>query len=298
MKSLIGTFSLLLFFNFLPAQEVKALPELELELAGFGELVVGSQSETERLSANTVFDSLLYQMLLQDDAFDYAFAEVKNLSSLKAENNKFRMFTWLVPLKNGTYSYNGYALVKTKSGLAIEKLIDQVAEPENVEYAWLKAGKWFGAIYYQAFEVKFKKNRYQIFLGYRPGNREVQEKIVEVIAIEDDKIRFGEKIFETPNIFDFKYNQRPYRLRFKYAKKVVASVKWFPNESMIIMDHLTPPDASLKGEWKYYGPDFSYDALYWEKGKWHLKDGVEFNADTQSISPSDKPSQGLEKEKE
>ncbi len=294
MKYLLGLFSFCLFFGFLSAQEVQTLPELEQQLATLGSKVVSAQTEAERLNYNLRFDSLLYQMLLQDGAFDYAFAEVKNLSSLKAENKKFRLFTWLLPLKDGTFNYYGYAMVKTKKGLTIEKLLDRGTEPENVEYAWLKANNWFGAIYYQNFEVKYKKKSYQIFLGYRPGNREVQEKIVEVVAIENDKIRFGEKIFETPKIFDFKYKQRPYRLRFKYAKKVVASIKWFPKEAMIIMDHLTAPDASLMRQWKYYGPDFSYDALFWEKGKWHLMESVEFNSDTQTISPAEKPKQGLE----
>ena len=294
MKNLLGIFSFCLFLNILPAQEVQTLAELEPQLAKIGAAVVSAQSEKERLNHNLTFDSLLYKMLLHNEAFDYAFAEVKNLSSLKAKNEKFRLFTWLVPLKDGTFNYHGYALINTEEGFTIEKLLDLGTEPENVEYAWLKANHWFGAIYYESFEVKYKKQRYQMFLGYRPGNHEVQEKIIEVVALDENKIRFGAKIFDTPKIFDFKYKQRPYRLRFRYAKKAVASVKWFASEEKIIMDHLTPPDASLLRQWKYYGPDFTYDALYWEKGKWHLMDGVEYNSETQTFSPTDKPKQGLE----
>ncbi len=41
------------------------------------------------------------------------------------------------------------------------------------------------------------------------------------------------------------------------------------------MDHLAPLDPSYEGNRSYYGPDFSYDVLEFNKGKWVLEENVE-----------------------
>jgi hypothetical protein len=276
----------------------KTMADYEQELTALGNEIVTGVTEEERLTLNKEFNDLLYDCLLQDESFDYPFEKVRNLSKLTAESKQFRLFTWLVPLKDGTFQYNGMALVKQKHGLEIIDLKDQSAEMEKPEYAWLKPSKWFGAIYYQTFEVKYKKNRYQVYLGYRPGDRKVQEKIIEVVQLKNGKLEFGAKIFETPLLADFKYAQRPYRLRLRYSKKVVASLKYVPAEKMIIMDHLSPPDASMKGQWELYGPDFSYDGLEWEDGKFQLRKQIEFNSGLQQVIPEQRPQQGLAPKKE
>lgn len=281
------------------AKSVQSLAALERDLAVLGNKIVSGKLEADRLEANKEFFELLETCLYYDGAFEYPFEKVQNLSKLTAPSEEFRLFTWVVPLKNGTYSYFGFAIVKQKKDLPkIIELNDQSATLESPEYAWLKPDKWFGAIYYQTFEVKHKKKRYQVYLGYRPGDREVQEKLVEVVYVDNNKLSFGAKIFETPLISDYKYEQRPYRLRFRYSKKVVASLKYKSELEMIVMDHLSPPDASFQRDWKMYGPDFSYDGIYWEKGKFYLKKQIEFDSGFQPAAPEVKPQQGLAPKKE
>lgn len=272
----------------------QSLEELESDLALLGDKIVSGKLEEDRLQANDAFFALLETALHYNNAFTYPFEKIQNLSKLTAPSNEFRLFTWVVPLKDGTYSYFGLAIVKQKKDLPkIITLNDQSKTFESPEYDWLKPEKWFGAIYYQTFEVKHKKKRYQVYLGYRPGDREVQEKLVEVVYLDNGKLTFGAKIFETPLISDYKYEQRPYRLRFRYSKKVVASIKYKPELEMIVMDHLSPPDASFQRDWKMYGPDFSYDGIYWEKGKFYLKKQIEFNSGLKPAQPAERPKQGL-----
>ena len=277
-----------------PIESELTFSDLESELTILGEKVVSGQKEEDRLKANREFSQLLESMLYEKEAFVYPFEKVKNLSKITAESGEFRIFSWLVPLKDGTFNYYGFALINSKKhGKDVVELSDKSGTLESPEYDWLKPEKWFGAIYYQTFEVKHKKKRYQIFLGYRPGNREVQEKLVEVMSLDGKKLTFGAKIFETPVISDYKYEQRPYRLRFRYSKKVVASIKYKPELKMIVMDHLSPPDASMQRDWKTYGPDFSYDGIYWENGKFYLKKQIEFNSGFKPPAPAEKPKQGL-----
>jgi len=41
------------------------------------------------------------------------------------------------------------------------------------------------------------------------------------------------------------------------------------------MDHLAPMEPVFEGDRSYYGPDFSYDALDYQEGKWMLIEDVE-----------------------
>lgn len=305
MKYLTLVFSFLLFNTafaqggVVESTDDISLSELEADLAILGDKVVSGQLEKERLESNQEFTKALEEMLYYDEAFEYPFDKVRNLSKITAESEEFRLFTWLVPLKDGTFNYYGYALIKRKKGLIeVVDLTDNSKTLESPEYDWLKPENWFGAIYYQTFEVKHKKKRYQVYLGYRPGDREVQEKLVEVVYMDNNKLTFGAKVFETPIISDYKYDQRPFRLRFRYSKKVVASLKYKPELNMIVMDHLSPPDASFQRDWKMYGPDFSYDGIYWENGKFYLKKQIEFDSGFKPPAPIEKPKQGLAPKKE
>jgi hypothetical protein len=49
-------------------------------------------------------------------------------------------------------------------------------------------------------------------------------------------------------------------------------VRWDGKHAGIICDHLAPSKENLKEKWFSYGPDFSYDRVYWEKGKWQIQE--------------------------
>jgi hypothetical protein len=44
---------------------------------------------------------------------------------------------------------------------------------------------------------------------------------------------------------------------------------------MIVMDHLSPIDPAYQDDRGNYGPDFSHDALEFQKGKWVLLENIE-----------------------
>ena len=272
----------------------KGLPDYELELASMGDKVITSKTEEDRIKVNGEFKDLLMEALQIEKSIEYPFESVKNLSKQIVIPGKLRLFTWVVPLKDGTYQYFGFVMIiDRKNEIKVNPLEDRSSEMASPAYDWLKPSKWYGAIYYDVIEVKGKGKKYYTLLGYRPGDKKVQEKLIDVITYDGKNVRFGAKIFETPKISDYQYKQRPYRLLFPYSNKVTASIKWHEDLEKIVMDHLSPPDASLKGKWEFYGPDFSYDAFFWKKGKWHLEEMVEFNTELKTVTPKEKPKQGL-----
>ncbi|MBA7588034.1 hypothetical protein ES708_30082 [subsurface metagenome] len=57
-------------------------------------------------------------------------------------------------------------------------------------------------------------------------------------------------------------------IEFEYNEKAVMSLRYNKDAKMIVFDHLSPSNASLQGNYEFYGPDFSYDGLTFEKGIW------------------------------
>ena len=47
-------------------------------------------------------------------------------------------------------------------------------------------------------------------------------------------------------------------------------------EEMIIFDHLSPTNSLFRGEYRFYGPDFSYDAYEVTRDGWKYKEDIDF----------------------
>lgn len=52
-------------------------------------------------------------------------------------------------------------------------------------------------------------------------------------------------------------------------------LRYNEQEDIIVCDHLSPGNPKMKGKYEYYGPDFSYDAFDFEKGKWFHKSDID-----------------------
>ena len=258
--------------------------DTEKELARLGYKSIAAITEEERLAVADSFSALLDQTITSQTSFSYPFESVKNLSKLIAPDKSFRIYTWSVPLKNGSFVYNGRLVLKTVNNLKVIKLTDQGDSLNAPEYRQLKASNWFGAIYYDIVQTNHKKTTYYTLLGYRPNRGSYNAKLLEVISSENlETFRFGDKIFNTPRIHGYKHKRKPYRLIFRYNPKIIATVKYNRKRKEIVMDHLSPPDASQQEDWKWYGPDFTFDALYWENSMWQLNEGIQLN---NNISPT------------
>ena len=283
-------FSLLLISPSLFGQQ---LAIVEAELARLGMRSVQLKTEEERLAAADTFTMLLDEIISTEEAFNYPFDGVKNLSKLKSPDNNFRIYSWSVPLRNGSFAFYGRMVLRDDKILKTITLTDNGVDIEKPEFQLLKADHWYGAVYYDIVKEKHKKTTYYTLLGYRPDNAGHHEKILEVISDENlENLRFGAKVFNTPIVNGIKYERPPFRLILRYNPRTVALLRYVQQDKRIIMDHLAPPDASMKKEWKVYGPDFTYDALNWDEGMWQLTEGISIEGQRQPI-PNAPAQQGL-----
>ncbi|MDX5427879.1 MAG: hypothetical protein LPK46_06385 [Bacteroidota bacterium] len=264
------------------------------ELSTIGEKILKGRLDSIRVEANERFTFLLEDHLTESGYWEAPLDSVSNISVLE-ESGVFRLLTWLVPRKGGAFDYHGFLVLEGKKGPRLIPLLDATLEIEEPEFAWLKTDRWYGAIYYDFVITRANGEKVYTLLGYRPHLSRPQEKVIDVLDLSSgpDKVRFGSKIFETPVVMDQKYRSRPYRLILRYSPRFSASVQWNEKEDMIIMDHLSPPDASMQRQWMLYGPDFSYDGLYWDDEKWHLKRELVIKSDLRTPAPADSVPQGL-----
>ncbi len=193
------------------------------------------------------------------------FNGLKRVSTLVSEDETVKVCTWNVPLPNSVNLFFGAVIVKTKYGYKVSSLIDNTSKVRSPQRSALSAKKWFGAIYYDIIPVRGKnKKTYYILLGYKPNNEMTKMKVVEpMMVVGNGSVRFGHSIFQADRYL-FK------RLVFEYTAATNMLLKYEEEEERIVLDHLAPPNPIYKGNKRFYGPDFSYDAYVLEKGRWVL----------------------------
>lgn len=258
-------------------------------LAEIGRLILDSPEYAIRDSANRLFTQKLKDYLRSEQGYADDLDNCSHMMALQAKDQRFRIFTWQMP--DAQFHYRRYGLVaaRTRRGVVITELNDQLENLAELRFRTFGPEEWPGAIYYKLLPEGQNGNRYTL-LGLAMGS-EINRKIVEVIEVRNTgKIRFGAKMFRIQDFLDQTYRQPPMRLVLPYNAKYSVTVNWHSGEDKVIMDHLAPPDPKMKGLYQTYGPDFSYDALVWEDGWWHLQENVRFNSGQErAIRPPTKP---------
>jgi hypothetical protein len=81
---------------------------------------------------------------------------------------------------------------------------------------------------------------------------------------------FGKDVFKFPK-------KNPKRLMFEYSADISMSLKYNDKRNQIVYDHLAAnkPDGLLDGQFQYYGPDGSYDALELKNDKWIVVEDID-----------------------
>lgn len=229
------------------------------------------RTEEERLKSNTAFKNILKRYLEKTDAEKINFDSVPALATLEPEDKSFIIFNWELPHNDGTFTYYAFVLQKNKKtkGFQLTELNDASLSIKRPESAILKANQWFGAHYYKIITVKRKGKNYYCLLGADWNDRLSKKKLMEVLSFEKDgSIRLGAPIIN--------YNKVTLnRLIFEYSSNVSMSLNYDEKSKRIIFDHLSPIEEGLKGQYQFYAPDLSYDALKFKKGKWQHMENID-----------------------
>lgn len=273
-KRVFFSFILFVFVNKLFAQNIDLITITDSLNNCFTKIISEKNDENKLILNNRVLEYMRF-FLSKEESFKYPVNSVKNIGFIQSGDDKLKIYTWNIPLNDGTHKYFGfiqYYSKKKKQNLVFE-LMDKSNEIKNPEFAVLNNTNWYGALYYRVIQTKYKNKIYYTLLASDLNNFLTKKKIIDVLYFDqNEKPVFGEQIFEQSNkLFT--------RVIFEFNVRASMTLTYDLNVKMIVYDHLSPSKSFLKGQYEFYGPDFSYDGLKFKKGKWIEYTDIEIKGD-------------------
>lgn len=276
MRIIISIFYTILFIiygNNVYAQKQfsEDLNRIENNILQLFEFVSNSKNDDEKDLINNDIAEQFEIALKNPASFNYPFDSLKSIGKITSSDQRLRIYTWNIPYNNGMHKYLGflqYIPEKCKTPIVF-KLTDKSEDLPDPGKQTLNTDNWFGALYYDAIVIKTNDTRYYTLLGFDFNDLFSSKKIIEILYFnESNEPVFGKPIFEIDKkLFN--------RIIFEYSAHAGMSLKYNKESDMIIFDHLSPSKPSLTGNYKFYGPDMSYDGLKFENGRWILKKDID-----------------------
>jgi hypothetical protein len=247
--------------------------QAENELASLQSITFHSRKEDERFAGNRQFIALFDRISQNPKIIDHPFSSLKDISVLRSPDGKLMLLTWNIHKDDGTHAYFGYLFVnntkRVKKGFLKHenissfetfRLIDKSALVKSPESYTGTPDKWFGMLYTQLIPC----DGYYTLIGWDGNDKLTQRKFVDVLWFRSDGTPvFGKDVFKFPR-------KNPRRLMFEYSSDVTMSMKYLESRGQIVYSHLASrqPGDLLEGQFQYYGPDGSFDALELRKDRW------------------------------
>ncbi|MBT6234744.1 MAG: hypothetical protein HOI49_01465 [Bacteroidetes bacterium] len=254
------------------AQRVKVKPEdstyidsirnFEYQLEGLSYNIINANDKVERITSCYYFIQTLKKALQVPNSFDYNFESIKTVSTIRSDDEKFRVFTWNLLLDSGKYMYFGAMQMNNADSLELYGLYDSSEYNKDVYYAQFDNHHWMGGLIYQMHHYKYKKKDYYITFAWDGQDDKTNRKIVDVLWFDEEgKPNFGEEMFD----FDGDLQSR---IIFDFNDKAAMLLRYDKDEEAIVFANLVPINPLMKGMYENYVPDGTYDYLKFEKGIW------------------------------
>ncbi|GHE41767.1 hypothetical protein GCM10017764_26210 [Sphingobacterium griseoflavum] len=256
-------------------------------LLRLGKEMFGSKAEPERLEKNFLFVKTLVSALKERYSFLYSFPKLDMISNLQAPNGRFRIFSWNIPLDDGSYLYYGAIQTKSQHGeLQLVPLLDKTFEIIDPEYVNLKPSEWYGAQYY---DIASLGDDY-ILLGWKGHTPQQMQKVIEILQFDGSSYQLGKAVFDD--------HVKSTRKIFRFARHIAMYLRLDADKKRIVFDHIVPADSTVIGSYDFYGPDLSYDAYTIENGNLVLQRNVSFqNTGLPDVHVDVKPGQAIKAKK-
>lgn len=285
-----------LSFAQLSETDIKYYADLEDSLKHISQRVFFSKKEKNKFEANKQFIALWNEVLKDEKSMQYPFDSLKkDVSLLMAPDKKFRIITWNIIKEDQTHAFFGFIQVNNsktiKKGLFKKEttaqydvfpLVDKSASVKTPENYVSDPSKWFGMLYVDCIK---SDDEFYTLIAWDGNDKLTQRKFIDVLYFKPDGTpMFGKDVFKIPGKF-------AKRIMFEYASEVAMSLKYNSNRKQIIFSHLAPNglDPTLEGQYQYYGPDGSFDALEMKKGKWVYEPAIDIRKDKDKTDNVKKP---------
>lgn len=245
---------------------------MENKLAGMFNQLYLSDNKTATDSLNDLITKEFINFLKDPASKDLPLESLDMIGRVHSTDGKLSIFTWYLKQSKGNYQYFGVLKYNTgslrKPEYGVIPLIDYSRQLRQPETLTLTPEKWLGCVYFNLHTFSWKKQSYYVLFGYDFNNDFSDKKIIEVLTFNKD----GNPVFGGDFTTEF---QNVRRVILEYSSQLVASVRYDNVLDMIVFDHLSPFEPMFTGNYRFYGPDGSYDGFSFRKGSFLLQKDVD-----------------------
>lgn len=284
MKNILLYGFLALFFlaNAGFAQSVANPSGIQDSLSKLSSGIWKQKTDSSRLQANADFLKK-FQSVLETSSSDIALDSISGITRVASQNGQFRIFTWNVPISDGTNKYFGFIQFRIDSSIVIP-LQSNTNDSVGFDTKQLSSKKWYGAIYYKLVEVDINRQKAYTLLGWDGYTANSNRKFIDIIYLDKNgDIVFGMPVFKTDKGIKtrvvLEYAEKASMLlRYDFQSIMVEKKKKLRKEDawLIVMDRMVPMDPSMEGARKYYVPaGDTYDGYIFRNGFWTLVENIE-----------------------
>jgi len=254
------------------------------DLASLHARLRSAPSASERLAFH---DSLLArwpEALTSGIGFSDQIAAIPGIGVVDAGSGseRLRIIGWNVELDDRTHRYGCFVLhasEKDPAGYAWEARTVPRRAPVWDTTTRYRENEYPGALFYSATLVHDGRKPVYLVLGWDGADGTLNRKIAETWEPSREGMRYGTSRIDVQGL-------RTRRLVLSYREDVTAMLRWEGPARRVVMDHLsTPPGVQSP---LLAGPDLTYDALVWRKGRWILLENVDV-ADPELDGPWNAP---------
>lgn len=251
---------------------VSSLKTYQDSLKKMSEATYNASNDEEQVTANAQFIKTLVTALKTPSSFNFTFDSLQRISIMKSPDNTFRIFSWYLPLQDGTYRFFGTIQMATKDGkLKMFPLIDGTDTFKDADQI-TDNKTWYGARYYQIIPMVMNgRQPYYILLGWKGKNARSSKKVIEILSFDKtDQPVFGKAVID-----GLKGQKTKNRVVFEYNKLNTMTLNLDKPAGMIVFDHLAPLSSEMEGNFEFYASDLSFDAYKLLGGRLKLIENVE-----------------------
>lgn len=256
-------------FDTLEQKTLYWMPDIETRL-NFEVLADIKAPKQAKLLAKHDIESRMDELWHSDEALTIDLSGLPRLKTVNSPDKRLRLATYMTMYKDFSSQYFGNIIRRKADGtIDVYPLYDLADEYKNPERTKGSPEKWYGAVYFDIAEVFFEKQKYYTLIGFRQQDALVKCRVLDLLWFKGRKVTFGASLFL--------HEKSTYQRRvFRYSSEANMMVMYDDKEEMIIFDHLSPTNSLFRGEYRFYGPDFSYDAYEVTRDGWKYKEDIDF----------------------
>jgi len=254
------------------SEDITKLTAIEDTLSVYADSMYKAVLPDERGGYCIRFAKTLKKALEVPGSFNYPFNKIKDkVHIIIPEDNKFRMFNWVLTVDEFRRRYYGAIQMNTEDGsLKLYPLTDASESMErNGEMQQVSAKEWYGCEYYRVLTgTNGNGEKLYTLFGYNNNGSYSTKKLLDALMFTENGPVFGWPVFAIAEDRDqLEGGALKKRFILEYKKGTTIALNYDEAKKMILFDRLISEINDPKRK-NTMIPSGQTDAFMWRNGVW------------------------------